>query len=81
MPSVHFRSHDAHVSTPLPEPFTLKSIGDRHELTASNDLPPLRMFLHGERTAFTVERKLVPELIYRIEEARGYESSGDLLSP
>jgi predicted glycogen debranching enzyme len=81
MPSMHFRSHDAHVSTPLPEPFTLKSTRDRHELTANNDLPPLRMFLHGERTAFTVERKLVPELIYRIEESRGYESSGDLLSP
>ena len=81
LPSVHFRSHDAHVSTPLPEPFTLTSCNDRYELSANSDLPPLRMLLHGQRPAFTIERKLVPELIYRIEQSRGYESSGDLLSP
>src|SRR4030095_4053955 len=55
LPSVHFRSHDAAVSTPLPLPFTLTVVGERYELRASGNLPPVRMLMHGERSAFTTE--------------------------
>jgi predicted glycogen debranching enzyme len=81
LPSMHFRSHDAPVSTPLPEPFWLRSCEDRLEVTSALDLPPLKMKLYGERTAFTVENRKIPELLFRIEEYRGYESRGDLWSP
>ena len=60
MPSLHFRSHDAHVSTPLPHPFRLIEEEDRYEFTAGRDRPPLRMAIRGERTAFTIERSIVP---------------------
>ena len=81
MPSVHFRSHDAHVSSPLPSGFELRCVDDRFELSAGNDLPTLRMTPHGTRAAFTMERKLTKEVLYRIEESRGYDSVGDLWSP
>src|SRR5947207_12424093 len=55
LPSVHFRSHDAAVSTPLPLPFTMTVTNDLYELRASGNLPPVRMLMHGGRSAFTAE--------------------------
>jgi predicted glycogen debranching enzyme len=81
MPSVHFRSHDAHVSSPLRETFELRCIDDRFELSAGTDLPTLRITPFGARSAFTIERKPAREVLYRIEESRGYDSVGDLWSP
>ncbi len=81
MPSVHFRSHDAHVSSPLRPTFELRCIDDRFELSAGADLPTLRITPFGTRSAFTIERKLAREVLYRIEESRGYDSVGDLWSP
>ena len=37
--------------------------------------------MFGNRQAFTIERQLVREVLYRIEESRGYDSVGDLWSP
>jgi len=81
LPSVHFRSHDAPVSAPIPLSFTLSSVDDRLELTAGSDLPTLRMTTYGHRQAFTIERRRLTERLYRIEEMRGYESVGDLWTP
>jgi predicted glycogen debranching enzyme len=81
LPSVHFRSHDAPVSTSLPDSFELRSIDERYELSAGNDLPTLRLITYGTRQAFTIERRHVREMLYRIEERRGYESVGDLWTP
>ncbi len=81
MPTVHFRSHDAEVSTPLPLPFHLSAKDDRYELCAAGDLPSLRLKLQGERTAFTHEPQTVGELVFRIEKGRGYASVGTLWSP
>jgi predicted glycogen debranching enzyme len=81
LPSVHCRSHDAFVSTLLPEPFTITTCEDRHELSAANNLPPLRMLMHGEAAAFTLERQYMRDMVFRIERGRGYDSSGDIWSP
>ena len=81
MPSVHFRSHDAYVSAPIPPRFELRAIDDRFELFAGDDLPTLRLTTIGERPAFTIERRFLREMLYRIEESRGYDSVGDLWSP
>lgn len=85
MPTVHFRSYDAPVSTPLPGPYRLQVVGGRVEMSAEvpnvRIQPVLRMMFDGERTAFTVEERLLRELLYRIEKARGYASSGELYSP
>jgi predicted glycogen debranching enzyme len=81
LPSVHFRSHDAAVSTPLPLPFTLTIVGDRYELRAAGSLPAVRMLMHGERSAFTAEGKTIVERMHRIEHTRGYDARGSLWSP
>lgn len=81
LPSVHFRSHDAPVSSPLPAAFTLQSLDERLELSADEELPTLRLTTIGEGRAFTIERRRLPEVLYRIEESRGYESVGGLWSP
>ena len=81
MPSLHFRAHEAPVSTPLPARFTLTAEEDRYEVAAGAELPSLRMMLYGHRTAFTVETRKIPNVLFRIEGLRGYEHTGDLWSP
>lgn len=81
-PAVNFRPHEQPVSTPLRRPYTLTACEDRYELRAAeHDLPPLRLRILGEATAFTIDGQILPELLYRIEERRGYEAKGDLYSP
>ena len=80
-PAVHFRPHEMPVSTQHAGPYSLHSQDNRYELSAGKDLPPLRMFLSGERPAFTVEGQKIPELLYRMEQTRGYESTGALWCP
>ena len=84
-PAMNFRSHDAHVSTPLQRPYVVTAREDRYELCASGKdapgLPPLRMRVVGARTSFTLEPQTIPEMLYRIEESRGYQSRGEVFSP
>jgi len=81
MPSLHFRAHEAPVSAPLPTRFTLTAEEERYEVSAGAELPLLRMMLYGQRTAFTVETRKIPNVLFRIEGLRGYEHTGDLWSP
>lgn len=80
-PSVHFRSHDAPVSAPLPKTFELRVVDEQYELSAGSDLPTLRLTTYGTRQAFTIERQYLREMLFRIEESRGYESVGEMWSP
>jgi predicted glycogen debranching enzyme len=80
-PSLHFRPHDAPVSTQLPRPHVLTAVEGRYEISDRTDLPPLRLTLYGQRAAFTLEGKKTPQILYRIEASRGYESTGELWSP
>ena len=81
MPSVHNRSHDDPVSMPLPNSFRLAELDSRLEISTSSELPPLRMLLHSRKQAFTIERQVVPEVLYPVEERRGYDYRGALWSP
>jgi predicted glycogen debranching enzyme len=82
-PSVHFRSYEEPVSTVLGGPYRLVAYDDRFEVTDSSqpELPALRLFLHGRRTSFTVAGQKRAELLFRHEEERGYQSSGEMWSP
>ncbi len=80
-PCMHFRPHDAPVTTLPAGPYTVTVCEDHYEFSCAPDKPPLRMQAVGECTAFTFERKRVQEVLYRLEESRGYESRGDLWSP
>ena len=80
-PSLHFRPHDDPVSTKLTGPHVLTAVEGRYEISDGGPLPPLRLLLHGQRAAFTLEAKTSPEILYRVEESRGYDSKGELWSP
>lgn len=79
--AVHFRRHEASLSEGLPvDSYDLKSSGGRFEIHGFA-IPPLRLYVDGENPAFTVETKRFSDILYRIEEQRGYEARGDLWSP
>jgi hypothetical protein len=80
-PLVHVRSHDAAVDAPHPGPYRFTAWGDRYEVSVGQGIPPLRMMLHGCRSAFTLDTARTAEMIYRLEAQRGYESTGEQWSP
>ena len=80
-PAVHFRAHEEPVSTTHTGPCPIHWVEGRIELAPQEPLPRLRFFVHGERVAFTLDSTLLPNLLYRVEESRGYEAIGDLWSP
>ncbi|HEY1189592.1 MAG TPA: amylo-alpha-1,6-glucosidase [Gemmata sp.] len=81
-PSVHFRGHDDHVSTTMCAPTVLSVVEDRYELSCGSTYPTLRMALDGGgNPAFTVRGERISDVMYRIEERRGYEHKGALYTP
>ena len=80
-PMVAFRLHEAPVNHPVAAPYALNALGDRFELAPGGDLPPLRMFLHGNEKAFTVMPEMMAPISYPLEQNRGYECCGDLWTP
>jgi predicted glycogen debranching enzyme len=88
--AVHFRSADARVQSELEGPYVLTAIENCYELThstavagesAAATMPSLRLWLHGERSAFTVEGKRLEGIRYHLEQSRGYDSVGSLWTP
>lgn len=80
-PALHFRPHDAPVTHAPAGPYRVTGVEHRYEITAETPLPPLRMYLYGQRGALTVEGVPLPDLLYRVEESRGYDHLGCLWSP
>jgi len=80
-PSVNFRHHEAPVSTPLLGNYALTVIEDTFEISSQTEIPPLRLMLHGQEKSLTMDRTRFQEVLYRIEESRGYAAQGDLWSP
>jgi predicted glycogen debranching enzyme len=81
-PLVAFRLHEAPVNHPVRAPYALQAYGDRFELAPGEELPALRLFLHHEgEKAFTVQPSTYDDVLYPIEQLRGYECCGSLWSP
>jgi predicted glycogen debranching enzyme len=80
-PALNFRGHEEPVSRSLCLPYILTAIEDQIELSCGEVSPNLRMLLSADKAAFTLERRQMQQVLYRIEESRGYESRGDLWSP
>ncbi len=80
-PSMQVRPHDAPVDSPLSGAYTLTVYPDRYEVCAGTDLPPLRFQLYGQTTGLNVDRQRIQQIVYRIEENRGYAARGDLWTP
>jgi len=81
-PAFSFRHYETPVNEGLPPPYHLSAIEDRYEITAAHsDLPPLRMKMANPDAQFTVAAQSIHQVVYRIEQSRGYAYEGDLWSP
>ena len=80
-PAMDFRSHDAPVSQARSTYYRLTVVEDQFEIASAEDLPVLRLIVHGRSTAFTFDRKETSLIPYRTERDRGYEWQGSLWSP
>jgi predicted glycogen debranching enzyme len=80
-PAIHFRPHEAPVSHPHSGACPVSCIDGRVELEAPEPLPPLRLQVLGQRMAITLEGTHLSNVLYRVEESRGYESLGEMWSP
>jgi predicted glycogen debranching enzyme len=95
-PAVHIRSYEAPVTAPHELPYRLVVEDDRFEIHTASTYPPMRFAMRGtgKGTAqaaggaddesiipFTVDRQRVREVLYRVEEHRGYGAIGDVWSP
>jgi len=80
-PLIAFRLHEAPVNHPVTAPYALQAYGDRFEVQPGGELPPLRLFLHGEEKAFTIQPDTFANVIYGLEQNRGYECCGALWTP
>ena len=81
-PSLDFRPHNAPVSEHFETRYFLTVLEeDKYEVSTETALPPLRFQLYGKGCKLTVDRLHIDEVLYRIEESRGYAARGDLWSP
>jgi predicted glycogen debranching enzyme len=81
-PTMHFRPHDAPVSTPLGGAYSMNVIEHRYELCSPwPNLPNLRMTIQGTNPSFTVAPRTIAGVYYDVEARRGYEAVGDLWCP
>ncbi len=79
-PWVHFRNHDAPVSSKLQRSYTVTVCEDQYEISCGSELPRLRLLLYGARGAFTTSASVEP-VVYAVEESRGYDYQGEVWSP
>jgi len=81
MPSMHFRRHESPVNEIVRQDYMLTAVENCYELNAGPDLPTLRLYLYGERPSLVLEGKKISEVLYRVEQSRGYEFTGVLWTP
>jgi predicted glycogen debranching enzyme len=81
-PAFHFRHHEMPVDESLASSYKLTAHRDRYEISSERrGLPPVRMKLCGGDAAFTIAECHIRQVMYRIEQSRGYAHEGDLWSP
>jgi len=86
-PSVNFRPQEAPVSEPLGASYEFRSTGAEHEIIhPGQSLPSLRLKLWSSGSSapehmFVLKGKRIDNVLYPVEESRGYQARGDLWSP
>jgi predicted glycogen debranching enzyme len=81
-PSVNFRPLDAPVSEPLGWPYEFRAVDNLHELALhGSPLPPLHLMMQADEATFTLKGRRIEQVLYPVEERRGYHARGDLWSP
>jgi predicted glycogen debranching enzyme len=82
-PWLHFRPHEGSLAGPIEGEYALRAMHGRYEVedTVNTALPPLRLKIVGGSSKFSIDERRVRNVRYLIEQARGYDASGDLYSP
>jgi predicted glycogen debranching enzyme len=80
-PRVHFRPHEAPLDLPIKEPYVLTVVDSRFEISIGPHMPVLRLCVQGVPSTFTCAPHSSPELLFRVEESRGYDARGTVWSP
>jgi predicted glycogen debranching enzyme len=81
-PSVNFRAQEDSVSEPLAWPYEFHAVEEQYEISLKDaGLPSLRLLLHGDQPSFTLKQKRIENVLYPVEERRGYQARGTLWSP
>src|SRR5262249_15526601 len=81
-PSVNFRPQESPVSEPLAQGYEFRAVGDLYEICLqSSALPPLRFRMSADEVTFTLKGRRLDNVLYPVEESRGYQARGDLWSP
>jgi len=80
-PAIHFRPHDAPVSSDAVHQYTLTVANDRFEISGNPELPTLRLAVEGAVASFTLHREETAGIQYKTEKDLGYDSQGGLWSP
>jgi predicted glycogen debranching enzyme len=81
-PSVNFRAQELPVSEPLGSPYEFHAVDSQYEIAlAGSGLPPLRLRLGADDATFTLKGLRIENVLYPVEESRGYQARGVLWSP
>ena len=77
-----FRAHDTPPVASEPPPVPVRLVDFQVEMAPARDAPPLRMRMHGDcERAFVGLPSRCRPLVYRVDRARGYHDSDQLMSP
>jgi predicted glycogen debranching enzyme len=81
-PSVNFRAQESPVSDPIASSYEFHAVGGDYEIRLNGSgLPSLRLKLFAENATFTLKDKRIQNILYPVEESRGYAARGELCSP
>ena len=84
-PGVHFRGYEAPVTEPLTPDYTFASDGEDYRLWSASGkeagLPALRFRIENGRATFAMKESRREQVLYPVEESRGYRGEGALWSP
>ena len=80
-PVVGFRPHEAPLNHAPVDGYTISARGQRIEVLADGNLPPLRLVLHAATGGFVFDDQAIRDVRYLVEEHRGYDHAGPLWSP
>ncbi len=82
-PYISFRGHDEPLSLedPTKWPFTVTITEDQYEAHPSKGGPVLKLCMRPYHGVFVAERRVIKNVLYRVERERGYEHTDNLFSP
>jgi predicted glycogen debranching enzyme len=80
-PLMNFRGHEDPVDSTIERPCSVSARDGQYEVTGAEKYPTLRLKMYGPHATFTMDSREISEVLYPVEESRGYEGRGELWSP